>query len=1126
MIISVPPGRTSFSTRVDATATLGVYVDVTAQFNLQTGLITWTFTSLDPATLDLPIDPRAGFLPPNQNPPAGQGFVTYTVQPKTTLSTGTRINAQATVVFDTNAPINTAPRYNTVDAAPPTSSVTALPPTSPTTFTVRWSGTDDPGGSGIAFYDIYISDNSGPFTLWLGSTTQTSSPFTGVAGHTYGFYSVATDNVGNREATPSAAQATTTVTNSTTVTWINASGGDWDTPANWDANRVPTATDDVVINTPGITITHATAQADAVRSLTTQAAINLAAGSLSIASTSTINATFTINGGTLLLLNVTLNGSGTLVNQGTLLAQGNSTINLPYTTAAGSVLRVLGTSTGDATLTVTTGFTNNGLIELTSAGAAAAATLAVGNGTLTNAAGGSINTLAGAGGLRVLNAQFNNQGTLTIYQGTILNTSAATSNSGTLTVSSGDLTVNQSGTTPSFTNSGTITIASGRTFSLSSGVLSNFSNGTLSGGTYNIAGTFQFPNAAITTNAATIVLDGPASQIVNQSAADALANLATNSATGSFTFQNGRNFTTAAAVAFTNAGTLIVAASSTFTVSGSLTNFSGTTLTGGSYVIGGTFQFPNANIVTNAAGLVLDGSAQIVDQANTNALANLATNAAAGYFYIRNGFNVTTAGSFSNAGTLTVSYGSTFTASGLFSQTGTATVQSSGTLNLTAGGSSSGDVTNAGTLTIGAGATFTVSGTYSQTGTLLLPATATLSLTGTFRNFTGSTLTDGTYLIGGTFQFVGANIVTNAAALIFDGTSARILDQANNNALTNFAANAAAGSFTLQNSATFTTAGDFTNAGGLAIGAGSTFRVTGNLTNFASMTLTGGSYYVTGTLQFTGANLVTNAANLVLDGSAAQMVDQTGANALANFATNAAAGSFTIQNGYNLTTAGDFTNAGSLAVGAGSNFTTAANFSNAGSLAVSAGSTFRVAGNLTNFSGTTLTGGTYVIAGTFQFTGANLVTNAATLVLDGSAARILDQSGTNALANLAANASAGSLTIQNGYTLTTAADFSNAGNLAAGSGSTFTVTGGYTQTGGGTTLSGGTLAASGLVDIQAGVLGGAGSVAANVRNNGLVIRAAQGPRACSASPAPTRKPPTGCSISRSAARIRGPTSTS
>ena len=227
MVISVPPGRTSFSARVDATATLGVYVDVVARFNLQTGVVTWTFTSVDPATLDLPIDPREGFLPPNQHPPAGQGFVTYTVQPKAALATGTRINAQATVVFDNNAPINTTPRFNTIDSGPPSSSVNPLPAQSPPTFLVTWAGADDAGGSGVAFFDIYVSDNGGPFTLWLGQTTRTQAAFTGVFGHSYGFYSVATDNVGNHEATPTMAQASTTVSLSAAPTHIQIvlSGG-------------------------------------------------------------------------------------------------------------------------------------------------------------------------------------------------------------------------------------------------------------------------------------------------------------------------------------------------------------------------------------------------------------------------------------------------------------------------------------------------------------------------------------------------------------------------------------------------------------------------------------------------------------------------------------------------------------------------------------------------------------------------------------------------------------------------------------------------------------------------------------------------------------------------------------
>jgi hypothetical protein len=210
--VSVPAGQTSFSARVDARATLGVLVDVTGQFNLQTGLISWTFTALDPLTLDLPADPRAGFLPPNVVPPQGTGFVTYTVEPKSNLVTGTKINAQATVVFDTNAPINTPQMYDTVDAGSPTSAVTALPATTTTAaFAVHWAGTDDVGGSGVADYNVYVSDNGGPFALWQTATTATSAVYTGQNGHTYGFYSVATDNVGNVQSTPTAAQATTSL---------------------------------------------------------------------------------------------------------------------------------------------------------------------------------------------------------------------------------------------------------------------------------------------------------------------------------------------------------------------------------------------------------------------------------------------------------------------------------------------------------------------------------------------------------------------------------------------------------------------------------------------------------------------------------------------------------------------------------------------------------------------------------------------------------------------------------------------------------------------------------------------------------------------------------------------------
>ena len=77
-------------------------------------------------------------------------------------------------------------------------------------FPVSWSGTDDAHGSGIASYNVFASEDGGPFVLWEAGTTDTSDTYNGEAGHTYAFYSVATDNAGNIQALPAAAQATTT----------------------------------------------------------------------------------------------------------------------------------------------------------------------------------------------------------------------------------------------------------------------------------------------------------------------------------------------------------------------------------------------------------------------------------------------------------------------------------------------------------------------------------------------------------------------------------------------------------------------------------------------------------------------------------------------------------------------------------------------------------------------------------------------------------------------------------------------------------------------------------------------------------------------------------------------------
>jgi hypothetical protein len=130
--------------------------------------------------------------------------------PKSGLATGAAIRNQAQVVFDTNAPIATPTWLNTIDRDAPITHVLPLPTMqSVTTFPVQWTGTD--AGAGIGNFSVYVSDNGGAFTLWQDHTAATSANFTGTVGHSYGFFVLGTDLVGNAEAPKSIADATTQI---------------------------------------------------------------------------------------------------------------------------------------------------------------------------------------------------------------------------------------------------------------------------------------------------------------------------------------------------------------------------------------------------------------------------------------------------------------------------------------------------------------------------------------------------------------------------------------------------------------------------------------------------------------------------------------------------------------------------------------------------------------------------------------------------------------------------------------------------------------------------------------------------------------------------------------------------
>jgi len=324
----------------------------------------------------------------------------------------------------------------------------------------------------------------------------------------------------------------------------------------------------------------------------------------------------------------------------------------------------------------------------------------------------------------------------------------------------------------------------------------------------------------------------------------------------------------------------------------------------------------------------------------------------------------------------------------------------------------------------------------------------------------------------------------------------------------------------------------YANTGGKiqAVGTGSTVLLEQSVViNGGTVTTSGGGTIVSNGFGFSGpaldgrTNIVTNAGTFQIpDGNTAELlgtVNNTGT-ILLNGATSQTQLNFQAQN-TNLTGkgtvimsnsvnnvigvfGGNLTNMNNTIEGAGhiGNTQAAVNnkgkiianqptaliidcvgFSNPGTLIVNLGSLMNITGPFSNFSGTTLTGGTYMVSGTLQFNGANIVNDAAKITLTGAPSAIIDQAANDGLRNFAAITSRGSLTLHSKKTLVTPGGFSNAGKLTVATGTKFTTGGAYTQTGGTTTVDG-TLTAPSGTSIQGGKVFGKGTIASTVVSSG------------------------------------------
>ncbi len=139
-------------------------------------------------------------LPPNVNPPEGEGFVSFSVHPREGLATGDALSNRASIVFDLNDAILTNTHINTLDLdAPSTDMLPFSAPLEGDSATVRWLA-DDGSGSGISHSSVFVSIDDGPFLFAgtsAGDSIRVETPTTG----TYSFYALAVDSVGNAEST-------------------------------------------------------------------------------------------------------------------------------------------------------------------------------------------------------------------------------------------------------------------------------------------------------------------------------------------------------------------------------------------------------------------------------------------------------------------------------------------------------------------------------------------------------------------------------------------------------------------------------------------------------------------------------------------------------------------------------------------------------------------------------------------------------------------------------------------------------------------------------------------------------------------------------------------------------------
>lgn len=162
------------------------------------GEVVYSITSLDPMTAESTTDMMAGILPINNANKDGEGYVVFDVKLKEGLADGTKIDNEASIIFDANDAISTPVWANETDYVMPVGYVDCIKQLDSNHIKIEMDGIDE--RSGIWKYDLYYQAGAGsswfPLAEDLISNSYEMEVYDDID---YGFCVVATDMAGNKE---------------------------------------------------------------------------------------------------------------------------------------------------------------------------------------------------------------------------------------------------------------------------------------------------------------------------------------------------------------------------------------------------------------------------------------------------------------------------------------------------------------------------------------------------------------------------------------------------------------------------------------------------------------------------------------------------------------------------------------------------------------------------------------------------------------------------------------------------------------------------------------------------------------------------------------------------------------